>query len=110
MICNNCGKEIDNRSNVCVYCGASTNNMNNQGGYNVSNNVSNPTDSGNIGWCFLGFCVPIAGLVLFLVWKDQKPLSAKKAGLGALISVIAGVIFYIIYIVFIAAAISMSAY
>ena len=33
-------------------------------------------------------CIPIVGLVLFLVWKDTKPRNAKAAGIGALVSVI----------------------
>ena len=45
-----------------------------------------------------GFCIPIVGLILFLVWKDQKPRTAKVAGVGALISVIVGVIWYALVI------------
>lgn len=55
-------------------------------------------DSGSIGWGVLGFCIPIVGLILFLVWKDQKPRTAKVAGVGALISVIVGVIWYALVI------------
>ena len=44
----------------------------------------------------LGFCIPIVGLILFLVWKDNKPKTAKAAGMGALICVIIVVVFYII--------------
>ena len=36
----------------------------------------------------LGFFVPVVGLVLYLVWKDQTPLKAKSAGKGALIGFI----------------------
>ncbi|EJW89936.1 hypothetical protein EVA_21958, partial [gut metagenome] len=36
----------------------------------------------------------IVGLVLFLVWKDTKPNSAKAAGIGALVSVVATVLIY----------------
>ncbi|HIW48815.1 MAG TPA: hypothetical protein H9687_06030 [Firmicutes bacterium] len=53
-------------------------------------------DSGSIGWGILGFCIPIVGLILFLVWKDQKPKTAKVAGIGALISFIICVVCYII--------------
>lgn len=50
-------------------------------------------------WGLLGFFVPLAGLILFLVWKDTKPKSAKAAGIGALVSVILGVVLYILAIV-----------
>ena len=44
-----------------------------------------PVDNGNFGWGLLGFCVPLVGLILFLTWKDNKPVSAKQAGIGAAI-------------------------
>lgn len=48
-------------------------------------------DAPNIGFGVLGFFIPIVGLILFLVWKDQTPLRAKSAGKGALIRVIVNV-------------------
>lgn len=48
----------------------------------------------------LGCCIPVVGLVLFLVWKDQKPKTAKAAGIGALVSVILSVLIYVVFIVF----------
>ena len=44
----------------------------------------------------LGCCIPIVGLVLFLVWKDTKPRTAKAAGIGALVCVIAYVLMYVL--------------
>lgn len=44
----------------------------------------------------LGCCIPIVGLVLFLVWRDERPKSSKAAGIGALISVICIVSLYIL--------------
>lgn len=61
--------------------------------------ANNPLDTGSIGWAVLGFFVPLVGLILFLVWKTDKPLSAKKAGIGALVSVILGVVFYILMMI-----------
>lgn len=42
-------------------------------------------DSGSIGWLILGFLFPIVGWILYFVWKDKKPLSAQRAGLGGCI-------------------------
>lgn len=56
----------------------------------------NANDKGGFLYGLLGFCIPIVGLILFLVWKDSKPKSAKAAGIGALVCVIVTVIFYII--------------
>ena len=66
-------------------------------GTNYSNQPQE-TDKGGFLWGLLGCCIPIVGLVLFLVWKDQKPKTAKAAGIGALVSVIIGVVYYIIMI------------
>ena len=56
---------------------------------------TNVNDKGGFLWGLLGFCIPIVGLILFLVWKDSNPKTAKAAGVGALISVIIGVLCYI---------------
>ena len=84
MYCKNCAKEIDDRAVICPHCGVSQ--------------VTAPdvVDNGGIGWGLLGCCIPIAGLVLFLVWKDTKPKTSKAAGIGALVSVGAGILFYVL--------------
>ena len=51
--------------------------------------------TGSIGYGFLGFFFPIIGFILFLVWKNDKPVSAKQVGIGALI----GFILWIVIIV-----------
>ncbi|MCI8858168.1 MAG: hypothetical protein HFI71_01360 [Lachnospiraceae bacterium] len=61
-------------------------------------------DNGGFLWGLLGCCIPVVGLILFLVWKDQKPRTAKAAGIGALVSVIIWVVFYVIYFVILGAA------
>ena len=53
-------------------------------------------DSGSAGWGFLGCCFPLIGLILFLVWKDDKPRSAKSAGIGAIIGVAITIILTVI--------------
>ena len=42
-----------------------------------------PVDSGSIGWAILGFIIPLAGIILFLVWRTTKPQTAKMAAIGA---------------------------
>ena len=75
MFCKNCGKEIDDNAAVCIHCGVAT------------NSTPAVVDNGGFGWGLLGCCIPIVGLILFLVWKDTKPKTSKAAGLGALVSV-----------------------
>lgn len=64
----------------------------------MENNVN---DNGGFLWGLLGCCIPVVGLILFLVWKDQKPNTAKAAGIGALVGVISGIVLYVIFFVII---------
>ena len=90
--CFKCGKELVDEAVVCPGCGCAQNNV----------PAKNQNDSSSFGWACLGFCIPIVGLILYLVWKENTPLKAKSAGKGALIGVILSVGIYIIYFVFIA--------
>lgn len=82
MYCANCGSEIDDGAVICPKCGVSQ--------------KSQVVDNGGFGWGLLGFCIPIVGLILFLVWKDSKPKTSKAAGMGALIYVIVVALSYTI--------------
>ncbi len=87
MYCKNCGKEIDNNLVQCPYCNTPL---------TAKTTVE---DSGSIWWGVLGCCIPLVGLILFIVWKDTKPKSGKNAGIGALINVILTVLCYIVFFV-----------
>lgn len=85
--CKNCGEQIDDNAVICPKCGVAQKDLNN----------STPVeDNGGFGWGFLGCCIPLVGLILFLVWKDTKPKTSKAAGIGALVGVIIGVLFLIL--------------
>lgn len=94
--CPKCGKELFDEAVVCPGCGCAQSNT----------TVQTQADSSSFGYALLGFCIPIVGLILWLIWKDSTPQRAKSAGKGALVSVIASVVFYVIYFVFIAAMIA----
>lgn len=64
---------------------------------------TNVQDKGGFLWGLLGCCIPIVGLILFLVWKDTKPKTAKAAGIGALVCVVLAVIYYIVMFVIVGA-------
>jgi hypothetical protein len=97
MYCKNCGKQIDDNAVVCVHCGTATG-----GPIRARSAVA---DAPSWGYALLGFFVPIAGLILFLLEKDTMPLRAKSAGKGALVSVIlsavASVLLIVLYFVFV---------
>ena len=53
----------------------------------------------NIGWGVLGFFFPIVGLILFLVWKNNRKAASKASGIGALVGFILGLISTILFFV-----------
>lgn len=56
----------------------------------VQNNAI--VDSGNILWGLPGFFVPIAGWLLYFVWKNKKPKTAKVANIGAWVGFVLGML------------------
>ena len=82
--CKNCGNQIEDNAATFPNCGAS------------QNTTPQATDNGGFLWGLLGCCIPIVGLVLFLVWKDTKPKTSKAAGIGALVGVILMILYYIL--------------
>lgn len=88
--CKNCGTQIHDEAVICPNCGVSQ--------------KPAVVDNGGFGWGLLGCCIPLVGLILFLVWHDTKPKSAKSAGIGALVSVGVGILSYVLLIVLGAAA------
>lgn len=83
--CKNCGTQIDDKAVICPNCGVPQ--------------TPQGTDNGGFLWGLLGCCIPIVGLVLFLVWKDTKPKTAKAAGIGALVWLCCVVLYYLLIIV-----------
>ena len=84
--CRFCGKPISDVAVICPSCGAQ------QG-----TGVAQKADNGGFLWGLLGFFVPVAGLILYLIWKDERPRAAKAAGIGALVSTMIKVAVGILY-------------
>ena len=101
--CRNCGNHLADNVTFCPNCGTAQNTG------STMNTTPAPVDNGGFWWGALGCCIPIVGLILFLVWKDTKPKTAKSAGKGALISVIVGVVFYVLYIILIGVVAALGA-
>ena len=95
MYCKNCGKNVDDNSWYCNNCGTRLDNVQKQ-------NTSE--DSSSFGFAVLGFFIPLAGLILFIIYEGKKPKRAKSAGKGALIGfitkIVLSIIFVILYVVF----------
>lgn len=88
--CCHCGKEVEDDAVICVHCGRSI------ASNKAANVVKMEEDKSSGLWAFLGFLIPVLGLVMYLIWKDEYPLKAKSAGQGALIGVIVSVVFSVL--------------
>lgn len=123
MFCKQCGKEIEDGSTFCPFCGAGqaddaqaaqqqaqpAQQAQPQYGQYQPPYTAQPTytappvQESGAGWGVLGFFFPVVGLILFLVWKDDHPARSKGAGIGALVGVIVSVVgtvlLYVLYFV-----------
>lgn len=90
MYCKNCGKNVDDNSLYCNNCGTRLDNVQKQ-------NTSE--DSSSFGFAVLGFFIPLAGLILFIIYEGKKPKRAKSAGKGALIGFITKIVLSIIFVI-----------
>ena len=92
MYCSGCGNEVLPNAAVCLHCGQA-----------VNAKPVKQDDKSSVGWWLLGFLIPLAGLILWLVWTDDSPKKAKSAGMGALVStilsVVSVVVIYVVYFV-----------
>lgn len=108
MYCRQCGKEIGEDAAFCPYCGASQvpQAQPPQGGGYAK---VPPVEESGVGWGILGFFIPVVGLILFLVWRDEHPARSKGAGIGALVSVCLGVVLSILAMVLFTVMFSVAA-
>ena len=100
--CPNCGKPVDPKAVICPHCGVPL-----PSSSSSSTPATTTGDTGSVWWGVLGFYIPVAGLVLYIVWHNSEPKNAKSAGIGALIQV--GVwIAFVIFCFFIVLAAGLS--
>ena len=67
MFCPNCGKEISDLAAVCVGCGRNLEGV----------HPKNEKRAG-AGWWWLGFLIPMAGILIWIFCHDTEPKKAKK--------------------------------
>lgn len=99
MFCRNCGKEIDNNAYVCPNCGVKVKDeLAERREQQATANLE--ADSGSkAGWGVLSFFIPLVGLILFLMWKTDRPKTASVCGKCALAAVIVEVVAVILYVI-----------
>ena len=108
MYCAKCGTALVNGK--CPSCGRIENqntNLNNNPSVQQPVYVFKEQDSKSAGYSILSFFIPLIGLILYCVWKDQFPIRAKECGKWALINV--GIsLFSFITIFFISVLVSLA--
>jgi len=98
LFCPHCGTQANDGQVVCLNCGRALPQ------FHQRSQAPQVQDNGGAGYGILGFFIPLIGLILYLIWKDEKPNSAKAAGTGALIGVIASIVFSILLVILLAAS------
>lgn len=90
IVCKNCGKDLDETYYCCPACGAK---VERESAPQQGSASRKDGDSGSAaGYGFLSFLFPIVGLILFIVWKEDRPKTASTCGVCALISFLLGVV------------------
>lgn len=92
MFCKNCGTKLEDNDKFCPNCGTPVDNDNFDNSNFTRDYNSNQSDDGSIGLAILSFLFPIVGLILFICWRVEKPKTAKRCGICALVSFVLGVI------------------
>ena len=100
--CPKCLKLVDGKTSKCPQCGYEFVEVIEED-EEVTNAVQLHDPVPAIVWKATGFICPIAGLVLYLIWKNDRPQRAKDAGKSALsmgIFWVSVLVLYVIYVVF----------
>ena len=84
MFCNNCGEQISEHAEICIHCGVRVKNTIGEDQPNWAVNI--------LSLC----CTPLVGIILFFVWKNEKPVAAKSALTFSLIHVGLIVLLYVV--------------
>ena len=116
MYCTNCGKKLNDDFKICPYCGTKCFDISLDKSYidklnttniektdyssiftnvNYKKNKTNINDNVEISCKIICFFIPIVGLILYILWMNERPNSAQKIGLSALL----GLFFQIILII-----------
>ncbi|NLC48266.1 MAG: hypothetical protein GX758_02785 [Tenericutes bacterium] len=81
--CSECGKKVENGQKLCDNCKAKR----------------RSSGQGDAPWWILGAILPPVGLILFLVWKNDRKKDAKNIGTGALVATIVWLFFGLSFLI-----------
>lgn len=87
MYCSHCGIKIEENATICPHCQSEQNPM-------------KQNDTGILGYGILSILVPIAGLIFYLIWKEERPKTAKVSLICAIISFVFQIVLILLFILF----------
>lgn len=85
--CQHCGTQCVSQAVVCPNCGVPF-----QNGNSYAMQIDKPTTPLKV----ISFLIPLIGLILYIIYLDKKPLSAREYGKMACIGVGVGVVFVLL--------------
>lgn len=96
--CSKCGRQIPDDVKFCPECGANLKSF--KGQYDNYQSINNSRlspeekegDESSFGYALLSCFIPIAGIVLFVVWNKEYPKRAKSCLNGFIASVVLWVV------------------
>ena len=88
--CNTCGATVPDNATICPYCGNSVTPM--QPAHSNFREEDAPSGGLNV----LSFFVPIAGWIMYFVFRDETPIKAKSCNKWAWIGFGISAFFWII--------------
>ena len=93
--CPRCNSLIDSKDTFCTHCGYRLDQKR-----RIQRQPSHPREPNNESslflWALIGFLSPIAGIILYLIFKDTKPRSASYSIRGAFVAIV----IYVIVVMF----------
>lgn len=89
--CPHCGEKVNTDQDICLNCGK----------YLKQSKPTKINDNNQVIYGLLGFFLPIAGIIIYALTKNETPKSASSALKGAITSIVLFAVFYIyIYLIF----------
>lgn len=87
MYCRDCGNELIEGALYCSKCGSRQ---------NVVFTGRYDPDTGDVWWAVLGFILPPLGLILWVLWSQERPKCAERLFRGSTISLAAFASFHLL--------------
>lgn len=101
MYCKNCGAPIADGATFCAKCSNSVDSNPNyySDTYRSDNFINKPVDNPSHAAGVVSCCFPVVGLILYFLWKDEKPNSAKLVCYWMIGGIALWILFYLLFFI-----------